>query len=298
MRVAVIDIGSNTARLLVADVCNGDLVDVDRARAYLRLGAEIERRGTIRRRKIEETASVTAEFAARARRLGAERAELVVTAPGRQTCEPERLTAALREATGWNTRILGHREEGSLAFDGAIARTPIDLPETVAVVDVGGGSTEISVGTPTLGADWVHSLDVGSLRLTRRLLPDDPPGRKQVARARAVIARSLREVEAPSPDVVLAVGGTARALRGALGRRYDADALERVVNASTGRTATATGVALGLDDRRAATVTGGAILLAAVARMFGRELAVATGGLREGLALELAEMPALAGRAA
>lgn len=298
MRVGIIDIGSNTARLLVADVRNGSLGEVDRAKAFLRLGAEIERRGRIRPRKIAETAAVTAAFAARARGLGVDRASVIVTAPGRQARNPYPLVTALRESTGWPIRILTHDEEGALAFEGAIGCATGELPDVVGTVDVGGGSTEIAVGTPTLGAAWVQSLEVGSLRLTRRLLPDETPSRKQIARARSVVDRALREVAAPSPDVVLGVGGTARALRRRLGSRYDARALDRVIDACAGRSTQATAAALGIDEQRAATIVGGAILLAAVARRLDRELVVASGGLREGAALELAHAPALAIHAA
>jgi exopolyphosphatase/guanosine-5'-triphosphate,3'-diphosphate pyrophosphatase len=292
VRVAVIDVGSNTARLLVADVEGARIVPVDRSKAFLRLGTEIERRGRLRRRKIEETADVAAGFAARAQAARAERWEALVTAPGRQTTEPETLEQALRRATGgWPVRLLTHREEGALAFEGAIALTGA-LPPVVAVVDVGGGSTEISLGTPAGGASWVRSLDLGSLRLTRRLLPDDPPSAHGIEHARALVARSLREVESPRPDRSLAVGGSARALGRALGPLLSADALDALADACAGRSSDRTARALGIDGDRAVTLPGGALLLAGVARALGTPLHVARGGVREGAALQLAHTAA------
>ena len=297
VRVAVIDIGSNTARLLVADVEGTCVVAVDREKAFLRLGAEIERRGRIRRRKIAEAAAVTGAFAERAEAAGAIHREVLVTAPGRQTTEPELLEQALRETTGWHVRLLSHGEEGTLAFEGAIAHAEGRLPAVVGVVDVGGGSTEVVVGTPTGGASWVRSLDLGSLRLTRRLLPDDPPTAHGIEHARALVARSLRD-GGPRPDRALAVGGSARALSRALGPVLEADALDALADACAGRSTTRTARALGIDPERAVTLPGGALLLAGAARALCTPLHVTRGGLREGAALQLAHAPLASRRAA
>ena len=131
---------------------------------YLRLGAEIERTGTLGKRTIAAAAATCGAFARRAAALGADRATVIVTAPGRQGASAAALTAALAEAH----RTAGPRppaeSEGRLAFDGAVARATGRLPELVAVVDIGGGSTEIAVGTPELGAAWVQ---LGRSRVAR-----------------------------------------------------------------------------------------------------------------------------------
>ncbi|MGL6279825.1 MAG: hypothetical protein ACRC50_09750 [Gaiella sp.] len=297
MRIGVVDVGSNTVRLLVARV-DGDRVEpLEQEKAYLRLGAEIERRGTLRRRTVAAAAATASSFARRADELGIERGEVLVTAPGRQDPQAEALSRALGGATGWPVRLLSHHEEGALAFEGAVAGVS-SLPDVVGVVDVGGGSTEIAIGTPRLGAAWVHSLDVGSLRLTRRCLPDDPPSAAQVEHARALVRRSLRDVAAPRPDVVLAVGGTARAAGRVLGDTLDAKALGDLITTCTGRTAAKIARSLGVDAERAVTLLGGAVLLRAAAELLGRELTVARGGLREGAALALAHRPLAIDRAA
>jgi exopolyphosphatase/guanosine-5'-triphosphate,3'-diphosphate pyrophosphatase len=297
VRVGVIDIGSNTARLLVARI-DGDLVEpLEQAKDFLRLGAEIERRGTLRRRTVARAAASAASFAARAEEHGVERTEVLITAPGRQDEAPEALVRAVAGATGWPARVLSHREEGSLAFEGAVACSP-GAPDVVGVVDVGGGSTEIAVGTPSLGAAWVHSLDLGSLRLTRRCLPDVAPTPAQVEHARSLVRRSLRDVAAPRPDAVFAVGGTARAVGRAIGSPFGPDELEDLVRAFTGRSAAKAARTFDVDADRAVTVLGGALLLQAAAELLGRELHVGRGGLREGAALALAHRPVVAAHAA
>ena len=156
---------------------DGAVVPVAEERDYLRLGAEIERTGTLGAKKIAAAAATCGAFARRAAELGVERATVIVTAPGRQGASAPALTSALAEATALPVRVLSADDEGRLAYDGAVARASGELPEVVAVVDVGGGSTEIVVGTPLLGAAWIQSADLGSLRLTRAHLADDPPTR-------------------------------------------------------------------------------------------------------------------------
>jgi len=289
MRVAVIDVGSNTARLLVANVtAGGSVLPVAEERAYLRLGAEIERKGKIGRRKLEEAASTCRGFAEAAASREAARIVVFLTAPGRQGTSGADLAATLSEATAAPVRVLTAEEEGRLAYDGALARAEGVLPEVVAVVDVGGGSTEIAVGTPLLGAAWVRSADLGSLRLTRACLQHDPPSRAEVSAARETVAAALDGMLPPSPDLALAVGGSARALAKIAGRRFDADELERTAKLLSRRPAAKVARSFGIGPERAETLLAGALLLAGASRALGTELVLGQGGVREGAALELA----------
>ena len=198
MRVGVLDVGSNTARLLVADVGAAAVEPVATARAYLGLGAEIADTGTLRRKTIAAAARVCRKYADRARELGVERAQVIVTAPGRQGAASAELVAALRERTRLPVRILSAEDEGRLAYDGAVARLVGASPNTVGVVDVGGGSTEIVVGRPGGEPSWLRSVDLGSLRLTRLVLASDPPSRRELAKARSAARAAFADLDAPT----------------------------------------------------------------------------------------------------
>ena len=286
MRVAVIDIGSNTARLLVADVA--ETVEPVRAeRAYLGLAADILRHGAVSPGKLEDAATVAGRYARLAARLDADAVAAVVTAPGRQGRASTQLVAALGKAVGSPVRVLTAEEEGRFAFVGATERLEPD-GGIVAVCDVGGGSTELVVGTVLLGPAWVRSADIGSLRLTRVCLNADRAGTKAVDRARQIVARELEEFDAPQADVALAVGGSARAAAKIAGRRLGREELEDVITMASRTPPAKLARAFGFDAARAETVLAGAIILSAVAERLDAPLRLGQGGLREGIALTLA----------
>jgi exopolyphosphatase / guanosine-5'-triphosphate,3'-diphosphate pyrophosphatase len=116
MRVGIVDVGSNTARLLVADVSGRTVETVDARKTYLGLGAEIAETGTLSAHTIAAAATACRRYAKRARTLGATRAEVIVTAPGRQGRAGDALVAALRDRTGLPVGILSADDEGRLAF--------------------------------------------------------------------------------------------------------------------------------------------------------------------------------------
>ena len=292
MRVAVVDVGSNTARLLVAEVsADGRVRTIDELREHLGLGAEIARTGALSEATVARVADTCRGYAKRARRLGVERAEAVVTAPGRQGRDPRRLVAALATATKMPVRVLSPDQEGRLAYEGAIARAQGELPEVVAAVDVGGGSTEIVVGTPLLGAAWIRSIDLGSLRLTGAMLAEDPPRPGAIEAARQAVRAAFVSTMPPAADVALATGGSARAVAKIVGRTFGPHELDEVVERFARRPAAKVGRGLGLDPPRARTIVAGALLLAATSRALGVPLELAHGGLREGAALALASRP-------
>ncbi|MGZ4281174.1 MAG: Ppx/GppA phosphatase family protein, partial [Gaiellaceae bacterium] len=177
MRVAIVDVGANTLRLLVAGPSGQQVVPLHVEREALGLGEEIERYGYITAPKSAEAAEVARALTRRARRLGCERVEIIVTSPGRQSANGDEFAELLSEAAGVRARVLSAEEEGALAWDGAVAALD-EPPESIAVCDIGGGSTQIAVGTLESGPAWVRSVDLGSLRLTERFLTDDPPSAK------------------------------------------------------------------------------------------------------------------------
>jgi exopolyphosphatase/guanosine-5'-triphosphate,3'-diphosphate pyrophosphatase len=211
-----------------------------------------------------------------------------VTSTVRQTCKTGTLIRALERATGSPERVLTPEEEGRLAFSGAVSQSG-SLPETVAVCDVGGGSTEIVAGTRSAGPALCHSLDVGSLRLTRRLLNGDPPRKKAVAAATREVAAHFEDLEVPPVETALATGGSARSLRKLAGRKLGEQELARAVKTIAREPASRLARDLALDPLRAGTLLAGAIILAETQRRLGVPLEVARGGLREGAAAALLE---------
>lgn len=287
MRVGVIDVGSNTVRLLVASVAGGSVRTLREEREHLGLGEEILRHGRVRRPKLDEVVAVTSVYARIARKLGVRELETVVTAPGRQGDSPERLLDAIGRATAADVRVVSAEEEGRLAFAGAVARAdPVE--GVIAVCDVGGGSTEVVVGTELLGPAWVRSVDLGSLRLTAALLPEDPPAPTAIDAARSAVHEAFAAVEPPLPEAALATGGSARAIARVVGHDYGPDELERVVELLASRPASVNATKLGLRPDRARTLLAGALILAEVSRLLGVPFSPSRGGIREGAAMRLA----------
>lgn len=291
MNVAVIDVGSNSARLLVANVRDGRVEQLHRDRVYVRLGDDAYRLGRISSRKLDETRAVARRFARVAREHAVERMETIVTAPGRQSSNSEHLVDVLVGSTRAPVVVLAADDEGRLAWEGAVARMD-DPPELVAVVDLGGGSCEIAVGTPGVGPCWVRSRDAGALRMTKALFPDGRPSAPRLDVARAEVRRVLCELEPPRPEVAVAVGGTARAVGRLVGKRYGVKELEKLSRTIARKGAHAAVRGSGITDERTQTLLGGTLVLAEVARLLNSRLEVGRGGLREGAALELARAEA------
>jgi exopolyphosphatase/guanosine-5'-triphosphate,3'-diphosphate pyrophosphatase len=286
MRVAVIDVGSNTARLLVAQQGRRGTERIGEAKAYLGLGAEIIRNGHIGAEKLAETAAETRRFAAMARELDAAEIDVFVTSPARQAANGDLLVATIARATGHFVRVLSGEEEGELAYEGAVGAASVGK-EPVAVCDVGGGSTEITVGDRSRGAFWSASADLGSLRLTAKALHDDPPTAGQLEAAGALVADVLRPLAPPQVSIALAVGGSARALAKLTGRRLDEEALGRALETIVAQPSSELAASAGFDAQRAATLAGGALILRELARLLGTPLQLGAGGLREGAAARL-----------
>jgi len=288
MRIGIIDIGSNTARLLVASVDGAGVERIDEQRAHLGLGAEIERTGGLPADKLAETATLAAEYAARAAEHDVEVLDVIVTAPGRQSMNGDALVHSLRAATGASVRVLSCDEEGRYAYDGAAAMLDRH-PKSLAVCDIGGGSTEVVVGLRDLGPVFLRSFDIGSMRLTSRFF-DGRPKPAAVEAAREYVRRRLDDLGAPAPTAALATGGTAGALRKVAGRNLDADRLEGVIAELASRSRSRIATAYGLERSRARTILAGALILAEVQGRLGVPFEVARGGLREGAALALARV--------
>ena len=285
MRVGIIDVGSNTVRLLVASCAGNRLVPVYERRAFLGLGEEVENYGWISDLKLRETGWCVRDQAAEARAHGAHHVEVVVTAPGRQSANASELVAALAEAARTSVRVLGPEEEGRLSYFGVLAGLD-ELPESIAVCDLGGGSTELVVGTPA-GPAWERSIDLGAVRLTHRLDLDDPPGKRVLPAAREEAHRMIDGLTPPLAKAAYVTGGTARALRKVAGRKLGAKQLERAEALLCKRSSAEIAKQFEIDRRRARTLLAGCLILAEVQARLAIPLEVAKTGLREGAALEV-----------
>jgi exopolyphosphatase/guanosine-5'-triphosphate,3'-diphosphate pyrophosphatase len=286
VRVAIVDVGANTLRLLVAVPDGPQVVPVHQEKEQLGLGEEVERYGYISAGKCTQAVEVARVQTRKARRLGCERIEILVTSPGRQSANSDEFADALANGTGVPVRILSSEEEGMLAWDGAVSALE-DPPASAAVCDIGGGSAQLVVGTLEAGPAWVRSVDLGSLRLTTRLLADaDPPSPEAVEAARVAVADAFDGVVPPVAQIGLAAGGTARALRRVVDT-LDPDGLAEAVTELSKLKQAKIAKRYGVAPQRAATLLGGAILFAEAQRRLGLPLELARGGVREGSALAL-----------
>jgi exopolyphosphatase/guanosine-5'-triphosphate,3'-diphosphate pyrophosphatase len=285
MRVGVIDVGSNTARLLVAASERRGLNTILSERTHLGLGADIERNGEISEPKIVEAAELAGRYAALARSCGAERLEVLVTAPGRQGRNAKVLRRALGDSSGAPVRQLSAEEEGLLAYAGAVAACR-SKAKIVAVCDVGGGSTQLMVGRRR-GPAWLRSLDLGSLRLTERFHRADPPEPAELSASCQAVRETFMGVVAPVPQLALATGGTARSLRRIVGRRLDVRELRAARWLVSVEPSDKIAHEYGITPERARTLAAGATILLEARRRLGVPFEVARGGVREGAALAL-----------
>jgi exopolyphosphatase/guanosine-5'-triphosphate,3'-diphosphate pyrophosphatase len=275
--VAVLDIGSNTIRLLVASVERGAVVRLDGDKVRLSLGEEIERYGVVSDVHVAAAAKAVRKMAKKARSHSVESFDVFLTAPGRQSGNAAELVAALSRAAGVPVRVLSKEEEGRLAYGGAVAMSPIPLTDTVAVCDVGGASTEIAVGSPGSEPRWIESVDLGSVRLTTRAADAD----EAVAEAR----EAFSHVDPPRVGTALAVGGSARAARRLVGPHLGEHELEEALRIVEEKTPRAIARQYGVDRARARILLGGMVVLAEVQRRLSVPLYVCDGGIREGAVL-------------
>jgi exopolyphosphatase / guanosine-5'-triphosphate,3'-diphosphate pyrophosphatase len=283
MPVGVVDVGSNTVRLLVEVQGRPVLSE----RELLRLGDDVEKHGRISGEKLELAAEVVADYVKDARAAGVLELEILITSPGRQAENGQALLERLEQASGCPTRIVSATEEGRLAFVGAISLADPPARRRVAVVDVGGGSAQVVVGTRRDGPAWSGSIDLGSQRLTSRLLGGDPPDKSAIAAARTEAASYAEQLDPPQPRGAYAVGGSARALKRMVGARLGADELAEALKILAVTPAATVARKYDIDPGRTRTLAAGAVILAALQARLDTPLKVVRGGLRDGALSEL-----------
>ena len=205
-RVAAIDCGTNSIRLLVADADpeTGELKDLDRRMQIVRLGQGVDRTGRLAPEALERTFAACREYAAVIKELGAERVRFVATSASRDADNRDDFVRGVVDILGVEPEVITGDQEAEFSFTGATkeltGRADLELP--YLVVDIGGGSTEFVLGGDAVRA--ARSVDVGCVRMTERhLLRDgvitDPPSPDQIAAIKADIARALDHAEEAVP---------------------------------------------------------------------------------------------------
>ena len=224
-RVAAIDCGTNSIRLLIADIdrSNGrtSLTDVVREMRVVRLGQGVDATGELAPEALERTLAATADYARLIEAHGAERTRFVATSASRDARNRHVFVDGVRNLLGVEPEVISGDEEAALSFAGASSVLPILDGHEVLVVDLGGGSTEFVLGTAD-GVTAAKSVDVGCVRLTERHLQSDPPTAAQIAAAEADVDAAMDnarlEVPLERATAVVGVAGsvttiTAHALR-------------------------------------------------------------------------------------
>jgi exopolyphosphatase / guanosine-5'-triphosphate,3'-diphosphate pyrophosphatase len=286
MLCAAIDIGSNTTRVLVAEPQKGQLRKVMEQRAYTRIGKASRHDGKIDDAKIAEVAEVVATQVRLAEEIGAEAIRIVATAAIRESGNRDEAVAAFEEASGMAVQVLSEEEEGRLAFIGATKTLGHPVDGSIGVVDVGGGSSEIILGTVADGVREVRSFRIGSGSLADDFLDSNPPSTSEIRKLRDHIDDFFADVEVDHPDQAVAVGGSATSLSKLVGTVLEYETLERAVRVLAGDPVEDVARRFELDPRRVELLPAGVLLLEKLSELLGQPLQIGKGGLREGIILD------------
>jgi exopolyphosphatase/guanosine-5'-triphosphate,3'-diphosphate pyrophosphatase len=304
-RVAAVDLGTNSTRLLVADIDSGRISDVARETRITRLGQGVDERRRLLPGPIARVRNVLSDFRHTIESLGAERTLAIATSAVRDAENGEAFLGEVEWSYGFTTRLLAGHDEALMMFRGVTSERTLE--HGTVIVDIGGGSTELVAGGPD-GVRWHDSLDIGSVRLTERFLHSDPPTSNELADA-AAAARALLAERVPDEirgDINSAIGvaGTITSI-GALAiglEEYDRDLVhgfELTAEALEEQLERLASVPLEerrelrpLDPDRAPVIVGGAVIAREVVAYFGlNKLEVSERDILDGAALAAAELP-------
>ena len=306
MIVAVVDIGTNSTRLLVADVgAGGALRELERRTTVTFLGERVDETGRLAEAAVARVLTACASYREAIDRHGAERMVAVLTSAVRDAENGPQFERALRERFGFDAATISGEHEARLTFTGATAGRTSAAP--VMVLDIGGGSTEIVVGHDG-AVDFFVSTQIGSVRHTERYLHGDPPTRAEVASCRAAVRDGLTgavpgEVRASATGVI-AVAGTPTSFAAidlALepydrervdGHRISLARCEEILADLARQTVAERRAVRGLHPDRAPTIVAGGVILVETVRLFGlAEIEVSEHDILDGAALAAAETP-------
>ncbi|MGW0774597.1 Ppx/GppA phosphatase family protein [Streptomyces sp. NPDC002835] len=306
-RVAAVDCGTNSIRLLVADVdtATGALVDLDRRMTIVRLGQDVDRTGRLAPEALERTFAACREYAAVIKEHGARRLRFVATSASRDAENRDEFVAGVLGILGVEPEVISGDQEAEFSFTGATKSLDgrSDIAKPYLVVDIGGGSTEFVVGEEHAGA--ARSVDIGCVRMTERHAPDSPATPEQVAAITADIEAALDEVEKTVPireaHTLVGLAGSVTTVAGiALGLdAYDSAAIHHSRISCEQVEEVTTMLLNSTHDERAAigvmhpgrvdVIAAGALVLRTVMRRIGaREVVVSEHDILDGIAYSVA----------
>jgi exopolyphosphatase / guanosine-5'-triphosphate,3'-diphosphate pyrophosphatase len=305
LRVAVVDIGTNSTRLLIADVHGGRVSEVERRTTVTNMGRGVDHTGMICADAIEDACGVIADYKAHYEELGAERVMAIATSAVRDAANGEAFIAELRERFDLDARLLTGEEEAHLTYLGATAHRAAG--ESTLVFDIGGGSTELIVGSGHQ-VGFHTSLQAGTIRQSERHLTSDPPDPHELedlaSEIRNLIGRAAAEPEA-RPTRGIAVAGTPTSLaaidqqlepydpRRVHGYRLAMRRIQRMLSRLACLPLAERLRVPGLHPGRAPTIVAGTVILVQVMRAFGlEEVEVSELDILHGSALSAAMAPA------
>ena len=304
-RVAAVDIGTNSTRLLVADVTDGSVADVERETRVTRLGEGVDRRRRLLPVPIARTRNVLADYRRALESLGAERTLAIATSAFRDAENGEAFLGEIEWSYGFTTRLLSGHDEALMMFRGVTSGR--ELRAGTVIVDVGGGSTELVAAEPD-GVRWHESLDIGSVRLTERFLHGDPPTPAELdacaGAVRALLAERVPDEVRERTASAIGVAGTITSIAAlALGlEEYDRERVhgfELAADALAEQLDRLASVPLAerrrlrpLDPERAPVIVVGAVIARETLSFFGVDvLEISERDILDGAALAAADLP-------
>jgi exopolyphosphatase / guanosine-5'-triphosphate,3'-diphosphate pyrophosphatase len=301
-RVAVIDVGSNSTRLLVADVADGEVAKVERQSRVTRLGRGVDLTGQLSAEAIETTCDAIGDYTALCGQLDVEATTTIATSAVRDASNGDAFVAELRERFALTARVLDGAEEARLTYLGATHEQPPSEP--TLVIDIGGGSTELIVGHDG-GIDFEHSMQVGVVRHTERHIAGDPPTAAELealaADVRSSIEAAVLAEQAAPVAAGIAVAGTPTSLAAVElelepydpervhGHVLSLESIQRLLSLFASRPLPERKAIVGLHADRAPTIIAGVVILVEAMRAFDLDrIRVAEHDILYGAALQTA----------
>jgi exopolyphosphatase/guanosine-5'-triphosphate,3'-diphosphate pyrophosphatase len=305
VRVAVVDIGTNSTRLLIADVEKNDVTEVERRSTVTNMGRGVDHSGLICSDAVDDVCTVVADYKSRYEEMGAERVMAIATSAVRDAVNGDAFVAELRERFGLDARLLTGKEEANLTYVGATSKRPAG--ESTLVFDIGGGSTELIVGSGAK-VGFHTSMQAGTIRQSERHLTRDPPDPKELedlaADIRNEIGRAIAARPHGEPARAIAVAGTPTSLaaidqalepydpRRVHGYHLGLHTIQRMLSRLSSLPLAERLRVPGLQPGRAPTIVAGTVILVQVMRAFKiTEVEVSELDILHGSALSAAMAP-------